>query len=574
MSGALDTATAANERAAMLCDLNKFPEALEVVEEALGHFPDDEDLAYTHAWLFIHLGRAGEAREILVRLIDSQPDDPRRYFLLSYAESGLGRPGPARDAADRALELAPDEARYHLRIGYLAADQGSIANRQVAKERVASGLELAPQDPRTYVSAAEIYRALGKTEEAKAYVASGLALQPDNEALLYVHASLEGDYVPVGPHDYGGLWSAGKEVAAMGALLGSSPNHVAAGHALLGRTWSQLLRLTDAPLVMIAIVAISIGLAMGDGPTLRALYVGAVLAIGIAIFRLTTARVILDRAPKGYVRQMVRGGRTARLRLTLSLIALLAGIVGVVCLIVLREASLVRWLLVFLAVAAVLGGIGSALWRLRLINSAHEAGIYGPNANGFRTAVEGRKGLTGTVVRRVLIFSAGGVLALIISSMTRADAAPVLMLALAAWVGSSAVALFRLRRIGADLAYEEGAPPKVAPSVIGGAALALVMVVVLGTTAIALTHVPWTPNARDQAGVYDPTVDVSSSDCAGTLARKLACFIENRQEPVDYFPDDEEIDIPEIVIPDFEGPDINIPDGPDLPEIGVPSESP
>lgn len=574
MSGALDTAAAANERAAMLCDLNKFPEALEVVEEALGHFPDDEDLAYTHAWLFIHLGRAGEAREILVRLIESQPEDPRRYFLLSYAESGLDRPGPARAAADRALELAPNAARYHIRVGYLAVDHGSMANREVAKERVASALELAPEDPKTFLSAGEIYRALGKTEEAKAYVASGLALQPDHEALLYVHASLEGDYVPAGPHDYGGLWKAGNEVAAMGALLGSSPDNPAARQALLGRTWTQVLRLTDAPLVLIAIVAISIGLAMGDGPTLRALYLGAGLAGGILIFRLLTARVVLGRAPKGYLRGLVRGGRTARLRLTLSLIALLAGIVGVVCLFVLREASLVRWLLVFLAVAAVLGGIGSALWRLRLINSAHDAGIYAPNANGFGRAVEGRRGLTGAVVRRVLIFSAGGVLALIISSMTRADAAPVLMLALAGWVGSSAVALVRLRRIGADLAYEEGAPPKVAPSVIGGATLALVMVVVVGTVVIALTHVPWTPNARDQAGVYDPTVDVSSSDCAGRFVFKLACLIEERQEPVDYFPDDDEIDIPEIVIPDFETPDINIPDGPDLPEIGVPSGAP
>jgi hypothetical protein len=565
-----DPASVAYQRAIMLAEVGHFEEALAVVEEALGEFPDDLRLRGAEASILLNLGRTREGRDILLELIGEQPEWAWAYLQLSVAEVVLDDLAAARTAADRALQIEPNQAKYHVQVAALAAT-GTIskADRALALERAASALELEPDVPDTLLSIAKIHRALGDTDAAKAFVARGLAIAPDDQDLHYFNAVLAGDYTKTTTYDYNGIFHLANQVGAMGDVLGMSPGNVDANQVLYGRVWGQLLRLVDAPLVAIAIVAISVGYFMGTGPTLNLLYVGAGFAAAIPLFRVVTTWAVLRRAPKGYLRRMVRGGRDAGARLGTTWFAVGAGVVGIVGLVFLREASLVRFLLLLLAVGAIAGGIGAVLWTKRYLDEAVEAGFFTATTRGFRTVKITRKGANTRFGWRCFVVLVAGVPAAMILNMTRADASPVLLIAMVAWAAPAVYELWRLRRISLQLAEDVDAPDGVTPSLIGGPLMVFATLLLAATAVFAIVRAPWAPSDRDAAGVYVQTATTGTSECTGRPASRLGCILRENEERMDELIEDMEgIEVPEI--PDFEVPEIVVPTLPPVPEVVAP----
>ncbi|MDO7883099.1 tetratricopeptide repeat protein [Salinibacterium soli] len=549
----IDPAVLALRKAKALGDLGKLDDALTAAEEGLRHAPDDTALLTLEAWLLLKAERPAEAKPLLVELVAAQPEDALCLFLLSVAHSSLGDLKDARLAADRALELDPQTARYHLQIALLAVEGPiSAADRELAIARVASALELEPESPSTLRSAAEIYRSLGDTDAAKGFVARGLAVAPQDQSLLFMRAVLIGDYTPTSATDQGGLPHVANQVTALGELLGMAPDNVQAGQVLFGRVWGQLLRLVDTPLIMIAIVALSVGAAMGSGPSLHNIYWGAGFAVVWPLFRVITTRSVLSKAPRGYLRRMTRGGADARLRLTASVVTVGIGVVGVLCLLWLREASLVRWLLLLLVVGAVVGAAASVLWYRRYFDAAIESGIFAPTELGFRSARIARSSIARSLTWRVVVLVLAGIPAAMISVLTRADAAPVLMLAVAAWVSPLVYALWRTRAIASRLADVDHAPPGVRPSLVGGPVAGVVSLAVAAVAVLAIVQAPWLPSERDAAGTYiqvDSTSDLYD-DCTGRYASRLTCIVDKNEERIEEMNDDlDELDIPDFDVP-------------------------
>ncbi|CAN5363919.1 hypothetical protein BH10ACT7_BH10ACT7_16210 [soil metagenome] len=227
---------------------------------------------------------------------------------------------------------------------------------------------------------------------------------------------------------------------------------------------------------------------------------------------------------------------------------------------------LVRWLLVAIAVAALAGGVSAAAWVQRYLSSAEQSGVLDSSAAGIATATAFRAALTRAVGWRVFVTLAAGILALMISSMTRADAAPVLMVVMLAWTGPVVYGALLARRIEtrlrdeAEVAEQEAAEqeaaeqptakrPSKAPSAIGGAVLGLVVLASLAALILALAQVPWTPSERDSHEAYQPYT--GESQCTGRPASRLSCIIDMQRSPSPF---------PTITVPDIRVPDIEIPE--------------
>lgn len=567
------------QRASLLSDVGRFDEALAVIDEALGHDPDDPTLLSTEGWLLLKLGRPADARSVLAALVASQPDSPWNLYLLSAAEAGLGNEKAARAAADRALELDPNTARYHLQVAYIAsAGTVSAADRVTAQERVQSALTLSPESPKVMLGAGEIYRALGETELAKGYVTQGLALAPEDKELHYLRAALAGDYTPTSNKDYGGIAYAAAQVEAMGEVLGMAPDNVEAAQTVYGRVWGQLLRLTEAPLIMLAVITVAIGAGMNNGGGLANLITGAVFAILWPLFRLVLASTVLSRAPSGYVRRMIRPTGSGAWRVAGTLVALGVGLIGVAGLLWLRDAALVRVLLLAIVGGAVAGGVASVFWYLRYYSVAIDSGIFAATNLGFRSVALARKNLGRVIVWRMVVLVLMTPLVALISVMTRADAAPVLLLVVAAWALPPAAALWRVRARSLALSEDENAPADVRPSIIGGPALGFATLAIGAVVAFGLAQAPWLPSERDSAGVYAPHNDPNEefAECTGRPANRMACILEKQQERTDELTEElGEIEIPDYEIPDLPelDPDGTLPDAP-APEITVPGVTP
>ena len=562
------------QRASLLSDLERYDEALTVIDEALGQDPDDPTLLSTEGWLLLKLGRPADARSVLTELVASQPDSPWNLYLLSAAEAGLSDEKAARAAADRALELEPGTARYHLQVAYIAsAGKVSATDRVTAEERVESALTLSPESPKVMLAAGEIYRALGETDKAKGYVAQGLALAPEDKDLHYLRAALAGDYTPTSNKDYGGIAHAAEQVAAMSEVLGMSPGNVEAAQTIYGRVWGQLLRLTEAPLIMLAVVTIGIGAGMGNGAGLANLYTAAVFAILWPLFRLVLASTVISRAPKGYVRRMIRPDGLGRWRVGATLATVGVGLVGVAALLWLRDAALVRWVLLLIVGGALAGGVASVFWYLRYYSAAIESGLFAATDLGFRSVTIARRSLARVIVWRMVVLLLMAPLVALISAMTRADAAPVLLFVVAAWALPPVAALWRVRARSMQLSEEEHAPKDVTPSIIGGPALGLASLAIAAVVAYGLWQAPWLPSERDLAGTYTPNNETSEefAECTGRPASRMACILEKQQERTDELTEE----LGEIEVPDFDVPNLPEldPDG-TLPDITVPEVTP
>lgn len=556
MSTTTDPSAVAS-RVELLVQMGRPERALEEAEAALAALPDDPQLLATTGWVLLRLQRSAEAVPLLEQLVAATPDADVALYLLSIAQQNTGDVAAARRTAARALELDPDDARYHLQVADVhLVGKVRRQDRALARERIASALELAPEHPDRLLTAAQLRSRLGDDVGARQLVERGLAAAPDHPDLLYAHASLSPD--------------AGTSARGLSGVLALDPDHAEAGYLLHLRVWQELLRLAATPAVIMGGAALVVTFAMSDSLVGSVAVWGWILLVWVGVTALRTVPV-LRRVPRGLVRRSLRATATGRATGWLFLVAWLGVLTAVVLLLVVRDAVAVRWLLVVLAVAVVGAGTVSVVGHRALLRQAHEIGYLSPDAVGLARVGALRAGLRGSVVRWLVLMAVVAVVVAAIGpgGLARPDARGVAGLAAVAWILPPLLAIWTARSLEARL-RAAGATP-VAPEraagargAAGGAVLGLTTAVLVVVGALALVSVPVVPNVFDDDGRYEARPvgpGVSRSECTGWRWARFACLQREREERMDELLEDlQDRDLPTLEIPDLDIPDIEVPE--------------
>lgn len=156
----------------LLTEEGRTGEALATSTEAIGKFPNDQNLLISELNLLLSAGRAAEAIPILSRLIELNPTNQIYYYTRATILEDQGDTSSAREDYIKALDLKPDffEALYNLGASYYneGADMRVLAN-EVAD----------PVKYKEYKAKIDVV-----LTEAVAYLERARAIQPDNRSTL------------------------------------------------------------------------------------------------------------------------------------------------------------------------------------------------------------------------------------------------------------------------------------------------------------------------------------------------------------------------------------------------------
>lgn len=202
-----------------LIGARRFPQARAEFQRLLGDFPGNLDVIYAVAVLSMQLSDWATAEENFRKLLgkDFVEIDTVRLYLGQIAEERK----QFDEALRRYAEVAPGDQYLaaQLRIAQLLARQGKLEAgrrhlREVRTEGEAERLQL-------LLAESQLLRDAGRTEEAYALLADGLAAQPEQPELLYESALLA---EKLGRHDV--------METGLRKLIGIKPDHAHAYNAL------------------------------------------------------------------------------------------------------------------------------------------------------------------------------------------------------------------------------------------------------------------------------------------------------------------------------------------------------
>ena len=132
--------------------------------------------------------------------LELSPQDPNTHYRFARFLVLEGEKAEAITHYERAFALAPDDYRFVVFALQEYQALGDVEGERSCLERSASAierhLELNPEDVRAYGHGAGVLALLGKSDEAKRYIAKALAFRPDdyrNLATLACAASLNHD---------------------------------------------------------------------------------------------------------------------------------------------------------------------------------------------------------------------------------------------------------------------------------------------------------------------------------------------------------------------------------------------
>ena len=229
---------------------------------------------------------------------------------------------------------------------------------------------------------AEVTRMLGNTDLASHYVSQGLAVATEHVQLLTLRASLVTETVPTG----GGYDITTQPTVALAdahKLLPLDPQHVDARRMLFSGLWYERMLFTDGPFTMITVLAVSYGVTNRADGRLPLPRVGARLAQLFSAIRLAKSKIIISPVNRGFVRPVTGETRFATLRRVLVTIAwriVAAGIVGQA---LVRDAVIVRWLVVVLSLGSLASLAATLLFHAAYADAAKHIGGYGNELNSL-----------------------------------------------------------------------------------------------------------------------------------------------------------------------------------------------
>ncbi|MCH8275591.1 MAG: tetratricopeptide repeat protein [Armatimonadetes bacterium] len=156
--------------------LNRFDDALTVLEVARARFP-----SCTHVWITMSRvleksGRFEEAREAVATAIVMDPDSAQAHRQLGSILSVEHRFDEAEAALRKAIDLSPAGPSQHNNLGNVLVDVGRLED---AEAEYRKAIELDPDSPAFYINLGILLTDTGRPEEAETAYQRAIALDPD-----------------------------------------------------------------------------------------------------------------------------------------------------------------------------------------------------------------------------------------------------------------------------------------------------------------------------------------------------------------------------------------------------------
>jgi len=166
--------------AQLLRDLEQWPLAYQVLEEAATRFPQDADLVYEQAMVAERLQKFDVMEKLLRTAMKLEPDNAHPYNALGYSLAQRNiRLKEARQLLERAAVLRPGDPFITDSLGWLHFREGRLPE-------AASLLRQAHQQrPDAEIAAhlGEVLWTQGQSDEARTIWKAALQVSPDNEVL-------------------------------------------------------------------------------------------------------------------------------------------------------------------------------------------------------------------------------------------------------------------------------------------------------------------------------------------------------------------------------------------------------
>jgi tetratricopeptide (TPR) repeat protein len=165
----------------LLKEFKQYPQAYELVAQALAQSPEDSDLMYEHALTAEKLGRLDEMEQLLRRVISLKPDYQAAYNALGYSLADRNMRLPeAKELIQKAVALAPTDPFIRDSLGWV---EFRLGNRAEALRLLESAFKARP-DPEIAAHLGEVLWGMGQRERALAIWREGQRLNPENQTLL------------------------------------------------------------------------------------------------------------------------------------------------------------------------------------------------------------------------------------------------------------------------------------------------------------------------------------------------------------------------------------------------------
>lgn len=225
-----------SQRVEVLCDLERWADALPLASLLLATDPDNDMAWCLLAQCQLGLGRYDSALSAAQRAAALAPDSDWPYRLISFAATCLGRHDDAVRAARTAVRLDPEAWQTHARLAAAAVRQQAGRGRNEAASAAARALALAPDEPQVQLIFGTVAASRGEQVVAERAYRTALHLDPQNSGGHHLLATL---------HLRRRLGSSGLARAATGfaTALGADPTAQASRRSLdltlrlfLGRT--------------------------------------------------------------------------------------------------------------------------------------------------------------------------------------------------------------------------------------------------------------------------------------------------------------------------------------------------
>ena len=170
-----------NAEVSLLRDFKKYPQARDLLAQALVKTPDEPELLYDQAMVVEKLGSLDEMERLLRQVIKLKPDYHHAYNALGYslADRSLRLP-EAKTLIQKAVEFAPADPFIKDSLGWV---EFRLGNKAEAVQIFEAAYKAKP-DAEIAAHFGEVLWSLGQRERAVVIWKEGRLINPDNETLL------------------------------------------------------------------------------------------------------------------------------------------------------------------------------------------------------------------------------------------------------------------------------------------------------------------------------------------------------------------------------------------------------
>ncbi len=154
----------------------RMEEAEHLCRRVLDSRPDDADVLFLAADVYLRRGRAADSVDLLHRLLARDPGHAEAYFALGNALMVAAKPALAAEAYAKALARSPDRPELHFNLGNARQAAGEFDGAARSYQRA---VEIRPDYPEALLNLGNLARAAGITGTAITLYRRAAEAQPD-----------------------------------------------------------------------------------------------------------------------------------------------------------------------------------------------------------------------------------------------------------------------------------------------------------------------------------------------------------------------------------------------------------